>query len=209
MFGVLACAERLFSRADWTIAHVQPSSDGLTAPGRPVYTMQPSGCKTDRRFGAFLEFGNQRIFCEAPLSKTTVTNVPAQVVLLYCRSCRELRLKQPVNLLQVLWMGNQCANPLHFVGLLQFGSAFAWSITSLDCHQHLRDLLLGRSGCNFWFAQVDVPFLHMKFPNFNVYCIFPECVARVPVSLSGVGGWGCVAVAFAFATVRNRFARGH
>eukprot|EP00435_Cladocopium_sp_Y103_P065645 s1049_g27.t1 len=40
MFGVLACAERLFSRADWTIAHVQPNADGLTAPGRPVYTMQ-------------------------------------------------------------------------------------------------------------------------------------------------------------------------
>ena len=45
MFGVLACAERLFSRADWTIAHVQPNADGLTAPGRPVYTMQQSGCK--------------------------------------------------------------------------------------------------------------------------------------------------------------------
>jgi len=44
MFGVLACAERLFSRADWTIAHVQPNADGLTAPGRPVYTMQQSGC---------------------------------------------------------------------------------------------------------------------------------------------------------------------
>ena len=40
MFGVLALAERQFSRAEWTIAHVQPSSDGLTAPGRPVYTMQ-------------------------------------------------------------------------------------------------------------------------------------------------------------------------
>ncbi|CAK8995015.1 unnamed protein product [Durusdinium trenchii] len=40
MFGVLATAERLFSRADWTIAHVQPNADGLTAPGRPVYTMQ-------------------------------------------------------------------------------------------------------------------------------------------------------------------------
>ena len=41
MFGVLAIAERLFSRPDWTIAHVQPNADGLTAPGRPVYTMQP------------------------------------------------------------------------------------------------------------------------------------------------------------------------
>ncbi|CAE7343182.1 unnamed protein product [Symbiodinium natans] len=40
MFGVLATAERLFSRAEWTIAHVMPSADGLTAPGRPVYTMQ-------------------------------------------------------------------------------------------------------------------------------------------------------------------------
>ena len=40
MFGVLAIAERLFSRPDWTIAHVQPNADGLTAPGRPVYTMQ-------------------------------------------------------------------------------------------------------------------------------------------------------------------------
>ena len=40
MFGVLATAERLFSRAEWTIAHVMPSADGLTTPGRPVYTMQ-------------------------------------------------------------------------------------------------------------------------------------------------------------------------
>ena len=40
MFGVLATAERLFSRAEWTIAHVMPSADGLTVPGRPVYTMQ-------------------------------------------------------------------------------------------------------------------------------------------------------------------------
>ncbi|CAK9060266.1 unnamed protein product, partial [Durusdinium trenchii] len=40
MFGVLATAERFFSRPEWTIAHVGPSADGLTAPGRPVYTMQ-------------------------------------------------------------------------------------------------------------------------------------------------------------------------
>ena len=43
MFGVLATAERFFSRADWTIAHIEPNADGLTAPGRPVYTMQPPG----------------------------------------------------------------------------------------------------------------------------------------------------------------------
>jgi len=40
MFGTLATAERLFSRAEWTVAHVMPSADGLTTPGRPVYTMQ-------------------------------------------------------------------------------------------------------------------------------------------------------------------------
>jgi len=40
MFGVLATAEQLFSKADWTIAHVMPSADGLTIPGRPVYTLQ-------------------------------------------------------------------------------------------------------------------------------------------------------------------------
>mmetsp|Transcript_43374 Transcript_43374/g.101230 ORF Transcript_43374/g.101230 Transcript_43374/m.101230 type:complete len:767 (-) Transcript_43374:126-2426(-) len=40
MFGVLAFAERLFSRADWTVAHVMPSPDGLTSVGRPVYTLQ-------------------------------------------------------------------------------------------------------------------------------------------------------------------------
>ncbi|CAE7372988.1 sop2 [Symbiodinium necroappetens] len=40
MFGVLASAERLFSRADWTVAHVMPSPDGLTPVGRPVYTLQ-------------------------------------------------------------------------------------------------------------------------------------------------------------------------
>ncbi|CAE7253419.1 unnamed protein product [Symbiodinium pilosum] len=40
MFGVLASAERLFSRAEWTVAHVMPSADGLTLAGRPVYTLQ-------------------------------------------------------------------------------------------------------------------------------------------------------------------------
>ncbi|CAJ1404835.1 unnamed protein product [Effrenium voratum] len=40
MFGVLATAERGFSRSEWTVAHVMPSADGLTAAGRPVYTMQ-------------------------------------------------------------------------------------------------------------------------------------------------------------------------
>ena len=30
MFGVLATAERLFSRSDWTVAHVMPSADSLT-----------------------------------------------------------------------------------------------------------------------------------------------------------------------------------
>ena len=45
MFGVLATAERLFSRADWTVAHVQPNADGLTQVGRPVYTMQTLGSK--------------------------------------------------------------------------------------------------------------------------------------------------------------------
>ena len=43
---------------------------------------------------------------------------------------------------------------------------------------------------------------------FTVYSIiyFPECVARVPVSLWGSGGWGRVRldVAFVVATVRNR-----
>ena len=54
--------------------------------------------------------------------------------------------------------------------------------------------------------------------NIIVHCsyhLFPECVARVPVSLWGSGGWGCVLgvwalrvcsldVAFVVATVRNR-----
>ena len=40
-------------------------------------------------------------------------------------------------------------------------------------------------------------------------CVFPECVARVPVSLWGSGGWGCVRSTLPnrsqpFATVRNR-----
>ena len=39
----------------------------------------------------------------------------------------------------------------------------------------------------------------------NSNCIFPECVARVPVSLWGSGGWGCVKldVALASAPIRN------
>ena len=37
------------------------------------------------------------------------------------------------------------------------------------------------------------------------WCIFPECVARVPVSLGGLGVRLCSpSFAFAFATVRNR-----
>ena len=41
------------------------------------------------------------------------------------------------------------------------------------------------------------------------HCVFPECVARVPVSLWGSGGWGCVRSTLRsrsqpFATVRNR-----
>ena len=43
----------------------------------------------------------------------------------------------------------------------------------------------------------------------NWFLLFPECVARVPVSLWGSGGWGCVRSTLRsrsqpFATVRNR-----
>ena len=49
-------------------------------------------------------------------------------------------------------------------------------------------------------------------PTCKITCymdIFPECVARVPVSLWGSGGWGCVRSTLRprpqpFATVRNR-----
>ena len=40
MFGVLAASELLFSRADWTIAHVVPVTDGLTPQGKPLYSLQ-------------------------------------------------------------------------------------------------------------------------------------------------------------------------
>ena len=61
MFGVLAIAERLFSRPDWTIAHVQPNADGLTAPGRPVYTMQllVQNHENTKRSGSFAWFLGQ------------------------------------------------------------------------------------------------------------------------------------------------------
>ena len=44
---------------------------------------------------------------------------------------------------------------------------------------------------------------------FTIHLFFPECVARVPVSLWGSGGWGCVRSTLRlwsqpFATVRNR-----
>ncbi|CAE7668293.1 PGC [Symbiodinium microadriaticum] len=40
MLGNLAISESMFSQRSWTISHVMPVSDGLTAPGRPVYTLQ-------------------------------------------------------------------------------------------------------------------------------------------------------------------------
>jgi len=40
IFGVVALKEFMQSSPDWYIAHVMPNSDGLTAPGRPVYTLQ-------------------------------------------------------------------------------------------------------------------------------------------------------------------------
>ena len=48
----------------------------------------------------------------------------------------------------------------------------------------------------------------------NLFLFFPECVARVPVSLWGSGGWGCVrstlrSRAQPFATVRNRPCEDH
>ena len=35
-------------------------------------------------------------------------------------------------------------------------------------------------------------FNHSQMSGYPFYTIFPECVARVPVSLWGSGGWGCV-----------------
>ena len=48
-----------------------------------------------------------------------------------------------------------------------------------------------------------------SFPKESPVGFFPECVARVPVSLWGSGGWGCVRSTLRprpqpFATVRNR-----
>jgi len=40
MLGNLAISESMFSQRSWIISHVMPVSDGLTAPGRPVYTLQ-------------------------------------------------------------------------------------------------------------------------------------------------------------------------
>ena len=60
-------------------------------------------------------------------------------------------------------MGDQCSNPLHLVGLLQFGPAFTRSITSFDCHEHLCHHVLGRSCFNIWFAEMDASFLHVGF----------------------------------------------
>ena len=60
----------------------------------------------------------------------------------------------------------------------------------------------------------DCPFLEMRWkhhqtPSLHIPIIFPECVARVPVSLWGSGGWGCVRSTLRLrlqpsATVRNR-----
>ena len=60
-------------------------------------------------------------------------------------------------------MGDQRSNPLHLVGLLQFGPAFTRSITSFDCHEHLCHHVLGRSCLNIWFAEMDASLLHVGF----------------------------------------------
>ena len=47
---------------------------------------------------------------------------------------------------------------------------------------------------SFPFLALPFSFLSLPFPSFPLLSLsfFPECVARVPVSLWGSGGWGCV-----------------
>ena len=62
-------------------------------------------------------------------------------------------------------------------------------------------------GCWIWVVISGLG-LYMAYYSTTYRC-FPECVARVPVSLWGSGGWGCVRSTLRlwsqpFATVRNR-----
>ena len=88
----------------------------------------------------------------------------------------------------------------------------------------LKTMLAPLSLSNQWLQRGDLVTLHVGivlgepgvfFLNGNIiytcrfFMVFPECVARVPVSLWGSGGWGCVrstlrSRAQPFATVRNR-----
>ena len=43
-----------------------------------------------------------------------------------------------------------------------------------------------------WIINIDIPINHGWYIIINKLFLFPECVARVPVSLWGSGGWGCV-----------------
>ena len=70
-------------------------------------------------------------------------------------------------------------------------------------------VLRGRRG-SFWHSNLfDNVWKMSKLEEVSYEMLFPECVARVPVSLWGSGGWGCVRSTLRLwsqpsATVRNR-----
>ena len=95
------------------------------------------------------------------------------------------------------------------------GMAFLWTseltfvMAAYQCHA-----FWATSSSGARLDRKDVSFLEMRWkhhqtPSLHIPIIFPECVARVPVSLWGSGGWGCVRSTLRLrlqpsATVRNR-----
>ena len=104
-------------------------------------------------------------------------------------------------------------NSPYFFGLFSQGQ---WSprpprytSTTLPCDME-STMMMGSSGCFFNSSMRSRRTWRGTAKNEqNQLAIFPECVARVPVSLWGSGGWGCVRSTLLprpqpFATVRNR-----
>ena len=108
-----------------------------------------------------------------------------------------------------VFMGQLPTEPrYHAWGSLK-SSSDDWERSTAPCRGIAVSL---RSSLNFLKVTSGGPhfttFLGMR-NNIKVCFVFPECVARVPVSLWGSGGWGCVrstlrSRAQPFATVRNR-----
>ena len=104
---------------------------------------------------------------------------------------------------------------LHAVGVYLFNIRGRYWIEFADSYDSTSDIALENEQSNhtnvYKRQHESKPYISLTLFNnwLVVWNIFPECVARVPVSLWGSGGWGCVRSTLRLwsqpsATVRNR-----